>query len=165
MNIELLQELRNFFAKVPDEKIEMDIWGRSLNKDGKNEDFSCMTAGCLAGWACVYKPFKEMGLQLKLDAFRGIYQPVYNHPSYGYVYNSNAFSHFFGLPSDIGVCLTDPMCYTDEDKYMIPRAGDLPSYRKIKKSAILQRLDDLINGTWHQSRWYQLHVVGRRAGY
>jgi hypothetical protein len=123
--IALLEDLRKFFASAPEEKINMGEWSEGRNRDGKNEEYSCLTAGCLAGWAAVYKPFNALGF--KLD-WTGV--PVY-HDIYEACYEAyEAFASFFKLDIGTTLWLTSPNAYPHPDR--------------ITKAQVLERLDYVI---------------------
>lgn len=126
--LEKLRALREFFAGVPDHKINMDRWSVNFNPDGDNKEYSCMTAGCLAGWAGVYKPFNELGLKI----ING--QPIYLSGKSAY-FSHEAFRRFF----EISILETFYLC--SPENYI---TADSDRDQPIPKSKILDRLDSII---------------------
>jgi hypothetical protein len=117
----------------------MYSWGRNLNPEGKNEEYSCLTAGCLAGWAGVYKPFVEQGFYFRQDAGNRYLGDIYYGKNEATRYNGfNAFAKFFELPMATTHWLTNPNYYhkTWND-------------RKISKAEVLDRLDYVIEHGGH----------------
>ena len=130
MNKERLIELRNFFAGCPEEKVDMISWSYDDPQAGNNEDYSCLTAGCLAGWGAVYKPFVELGFHFK--KYGNNWMPTFD----GYI-GEHAFANFFDLDYWSARYLTLPVYYSDKDR---------DTRGKIRKDAVLARLDHLIMG-------------------
>ena len=134
-----LTMLRNFFAGVPPEKVKMSSTGEGFNPNGKNEEYSCLTAGCLWGWAMVYEPFREMGI------------PDPNRDGANLTYVED-FSDFFGVNYNEANRLTTPACYwvdmcikaTKESggKYNTPGMGWKD---RIPKEMVLKHLDAVIS--------------------
>lgn len=129
MNKERLIELRDFFAGVPKEKVRMWSWAIDYDPDGNNENYSCLTAGCLAGWAGVYKPFIKQGYRIKYVESDGRIIP-----SYDGAYHTKAFAKFFDLDFARAACLVDPEAY--------------PNDGRVTKEQVLERLDAMIAGTF-----------------
>lgn len=131
--IEKLQALRDWFASVPEEKINMTTWAEDYDPQGSNEQHSCLTAGCLFGWAAVYKPFVDLGLSIHRKA-TGVYRINYKDPATKLDYSGEmAFAKFFETDWDDSLDLILPMRY-DRGTSALP----------VPKSQVLERLDYMI---------------------
>lgn len=145
MNKERLIELRNFFAEVPEEKVDMSTWANGFNRKGENKNYSCLTAGCLAGWAAVYQPFVKEGLSLN-------YAGAGFTPKYQHYCGTAAFSEFFGIEDHYAQYLTNPERYSARREYLT---------KPIKKEQVLERLDLFILHGPFQAVEIIVHGVSR----
>lgn len=129
-----LHELRDFFAAAPDEKIDMSVWQCEYNAKGNNKTYSCMTAGCLAGWAAVYKPFKTEGFKLRPNSDDNL-TPSYKSKEMKIpIFGVEGFAVFFGIDRDSAWKLTIPASYQKKDG----------SWTDVTKAMVLKRLDATI---------------------
>lgn len=125
MDMSRLREAREWFASVPEEKVNMGNWTRGFNPNGDNAEHSCMTAGCFWGWCAAYKPFRELGIELG-----GFGVPRYNGRL-----GEAGVAEFFGI--------------SFRDAYDLIYPSRYPSYVEdepisVSKEDVLARLDQYI---------------------
>lgn len=68
-NFERLTELLNVLKSIPEENFSLDHWiqTRYSANDSTEELVKCGTVACAVGWACLHKPFQDLGLRLSKD--------------------------------------------------------------------------------------------------
>ena len=124
-----LTKLYEFMKARPSSKIEMRKWGE------KNPEGTCLTAGCVAGWAGVHKDFRKAGYTLKSEDTHIPFKRAKNYhvliPHYKEFTGYIAFSKFFGITADETDYLCNPFSY---------RALDRKNNGSVKKSAVMKRL-------------------------
>lgn len=84
--IERLRELYAMMFGVPDERVNLKDWISSTRFSAN----TCGTTACAVGWATVYPPFVEQGLEMEGKT-----------PVFRYATNWGAVRDFFGIQQEV----------------------------------------------------------------
>ena len=77
MNRERVQMLRDMISGIPDERIDLD---KFIRGDGT----PCGTIACIAGWASIYPPFRDLGFKR-----HGSWTEFFGLPKYSTLFSVN----------------------------------------------------------------------------
>lgn len=102
-NFERLSELVSLLQTIPTENFSLSRWVSSDYSGGDKavgELIECGTVACAIGWACLHKPFQQLGLSLKVNDDHESLLPCYRNPKSRFaseLWGQIAICNFFNL--------------------------------------------------------------------